>query len=105
MLQLFSEEIPFVQEQNHGRLVEPSGVADVFEKRQRFHHPILRLQKPYRSPSPVLRTSYLLRIFGQGLVVFTQGKQKKHRVDIIEAMYPFSSFRPLSADVNDSEKL
>lgn len=41
-LYFLGEQVFFIEEENHGRVNEPSTIADRLEKPHRFHHSILK---------------------------------------------------------------
>ena len=79
--QLLLEAIDLVQEQDDGRLDEPSRVADGVEKRQRLLHTVHRL------------------ILEKQLVVLGDGDKEENRGDVLEAVDPLLTFRPLTTDI------
>jgi hypothetical protein len=49
--------------------------------------------------------TYRRSVFNQHLIIPCQGDKEYNRSDTLEEVYPLSSFRPLTADVNDRDDL
>jgi len=81
----FGEEVAFIEEENHGRIVEPPRITYFLEQIQSFHHPIC------------------VFVLVQNLVIFGYGCNEQNCSDIFKAMYPFLSLIALSTNVEHFE--
>jgi hypothetical protein len=79
--QLLLESIDLVQEQDDGGLDKPPGVADAIKQCQRLLHAVHGL------------------VLEQQLVIFRDGDEEKNSGNVLEAMYPLLSLRPLATDI------
>jgi len=68
---LFRKQIPLVEEEDHGSITEPPGVADFFKQIQGLNHSVGVL------------------ILVQHLIIFTDGSHKEDCGDIFKTMNPF----------------
>ena len=84
MLQLLPEQISLVEDQLHGRVREPLGLADGVKQVQRFLESI---------DGAVLVES---------LVVLREGHEEEHHVHVLKVMHPFLPLGPLPSDVDDA---
>lgn len=79
--QLLLESIDLVQEENDGRLDEPTGIANRVKQGQGFLHTVDGL------------------ILKEKLIVFGNGNQEKNRGDVLETMNPLLTLGTLTTDV------
>lgn len=78
---LTGRETYLVEEENDRSANKPPRIADRIEQDQRFLHAVDRF------------------VFIEHLIVLGDGDEEHDRRDILEAMNPLLSFRPLSTDV------
>jgi len=81
LLDLLGEQVTLVQEEDHGCVPEPPGIADFLKQVQGFHHPVGVL------------------ILVEHLVVLADGGDEKDSRDILKAVNPLLSLVPLATDI------
>ena len=83
-LQLLSEQIPLVQEQNHCCRDKEAGVADFSKETERLLHPVLAL------------------VLIEALIVLAHSSDEQNSIDIVETVDPLPALVTLATNIKKS---